>query len=148
MKKFRFKLDPVLKIRRHEEELQEQQFARQMQLLIGLKEQWNTARTGLDQYTGRQQDNKDALCSPAEYRQQNAFIQARQQELARLSLEIEQSKQRTEQERQKLIVANQRTRVLEDLKEKKRLEYLAEADREDQKMMNEIATQRFHRKSG
>jgi flagellar FliJ protein len=148
MKKFAFKLEPVLKIRIHEEELQKQAFARQMQQLIGLKEEHEKVQNELEQYS-KEYENGDhaSLHSANEYQRHYAFIQSRQQELARLNREIEQAKERTEQERKKLIKANQKTRVLENLKERKRVEYLEEADREDQKVMNEIATQRFHRKN-
>lgn len=147
MKKFSFKLEPVLKIRIHEEELQKQAFARQMQQLVTLKERHDEVRDELERYSDEHEREHISLRSPAEYQRHYAFIQSKQQELARLDDEIEQSKERTEQERKKLIVANQKTRVLENLKEKKRLEYLKEVDREEQKVMNEIATQRFHRKS-
>lgn len=148
MKKFSFKLEPVLKIRIHEEELQKQAFARQMQQLIELKEEHDKVQHELEEYSSEHGKGEHAsLHSPAEYQRHYAFIQSRQQELARLNQEIELGKKRTEEERKKLIVANQKTRVLENLKEKKRREYLQEADREDQKVMNEIATQRFHRKN-
>ncbi|HKI45649.1 MAG TPA: flagellar export protein FliJ [Balneolales bacterium] len=146
MKKFSFKLEPVLKIRIHEEELQKQAFAREMQQLIGLKGEYDKVQNELEQYSKEYENgNRALLQSPNEYQRHYTFIQSRQQELARLNREIEQAKERTEQERKKLITANQKTRVLENLKERKRVEYLEEADREDQKVMNEIATQRFHR---
>ena len=148
MKRFSFKLEPVLKIRTHEEELQKQAFARQMQQLIGLKEEHEKVQNELEQYS-KEYDQGDHASrhSPAEYQRHYAFIQSRQQELAQLGHEIEKAEERTEQERKKLITANQKTRVLENLKERKRLEYLKEADREEQKVMNEIATQRFHRRN-
>ncbi len=146
MKRFSFKLEQVLKIRIHEEELQKQVFARHMQQMIKLKEQYEEVRAELDLYS-EEHERHTALKSPGEYQRHYVFIQSRQQELARLGREIDLVKERTELERKKLIVANQKTRILENLKEKKRLEYLKEADQVEQKVMNEIATQRFHRKS-
>jgi len=146
MKRFAFELEPVLKIRTHEEELQKQAFARQMQQMIQLKEQHEGIRSELDRYS-TEHEQHSALKSPVEYQRHYSFIQSRQQEMAQLDHEIDLAKERTEMERKKLITANQKTRVLENLKEKKRLEYMKEADMEEQKVMNEIATQRFHRKN-
>lgn len=146
MKRFLFELEPVLKIRTHEEELQKQAFARQMQQMIKLREQHDEIKAELDIYSA-EHERHGALRSPLEYQRHFSFIQLRQQELAQLGREIDLAKEQTEKERKKLITANQKTRVLENLKEKKRIEYMKIADMEEQKVMNEIATQRFHRKS-
>lgn len=147
MKKFSFKLEPVLKIRIHEEELQKQAFARQMQQLIKLKEQHDEVQAELEKYSAEQEKKgHESLRSPSEYQRHFTYIQSCQQELARLNQEIDLAKKRTDEERKKLIIANQKTRALENLKEKKQIEYMKEADREEQKVMNEIATQGYHRK--
>lgn len=135
--KFKFRLETVLKVRKHQEFLQKQAFARTIQKKAALEQHQSEIKNELGDY----------VSSPVSTvnKQHFEYIQTKQNQLFNLSNHITKVDKDVERERNKLMEARRKTLALENLQTKQKLEFMKELDKAEQLVMNEIATQRFNR---
>jgi flagellar FliJ protein len=147
VKRFTFSLETLLRVRRQREELARRDFAlalgertRQEAVLSGIDEEAARARTGLSELvTGR-------------FRLQKVLLYYRY--LSGLKLERERGEEKlaeltrvTEEEREKLVQASREKKVVELLREKHYKRYLREADRLEQRELDDVVSSRAARRA-
>lgn len=138
--KFTFSLATVLRVRKHQEQMQKQAFAKVVQKKVALEERKEEVHSELELYT----NSSSTVMGKIHFE----YIQSGHNQLFNLSNRIKKADVDVERERKKLMEARQKTLALENLESKKRVEFIYELDRAEQIQMNEIATQRFNRERG
>lgn len=138
--KFRFRLETVLDVRKHEEQLQKQEFAKRLQKKVSLEVQRRKIEEELNAYTNNPRFGIG--------KNHFEFIQSQQSRIFNLNNRILKAKEELEIERQKLLDARRKTLALENLESKQKAMHLKELERLEQLQMNEIASQRFNRNRG
>lgn len=147
MKKFKFELEPVLRVRRHQEEQQRQAFARVQKKKINLQEQLQRTYNRIEEYNqliNTKATGTDSAMGVARYQQQYSYLEEEHNRIWRLKQQIKEVQKELDKERKKLIEANKKVKILENLESKKRMLFLEEVDRLEQKQLNEVATQRYN----
>lgn len=138
--KFEFTLKTVLRVRKHQEQLQKQAFAKVVQKKVALEDRKQQVKTDLQAYTS----SPNSVMGKAHFE----YIQSNHTQIFNLNNHIKKADADVERERKKLLEARQKTMALENLESKQRVEFIREQDRLEQIQMNEIATQRFNRERG
>lgn len=140
MKNFKFKLETALKVRRHREMQQQQAFAKVARKKQHLENQRDFATDSLHVYAETQTESR--LIRPTHF----TWLLDKHQQVFRLEQHIKKAEIEVENERKILLHAMTRTKVLENLKTKHKMLFISELEKEEQKEMNEIATNRFARR--
>lgn len=138
--KFTFTLKTVLRVRKHQEQVQKQALAKVVQKKFALEDRKDEVNTELVTYTNSPLQTMGKL--------HFEYIQSRHSQMFNLSNRIKKVDVDVDRERKKLMEARQKTKALENLESKQRIEFIYELDRAEQIQMNEIATQRFNRERG
>ena len=144
--KFKFKLAPVLKVREHEEEQQKMRFAAALQKKTDLQRHAESIEQDLETINGR--DIRQDEMTPAVFQRHYASIHQKHQELQKVQHNIAKAEKEVVTEREKLIEANMRTKMIKTLENKERENFLAELQRVEQNQLNEIATQMYNSPRG
>jgi len=140
--KFRFKLETVLKIRKHEEELQKQKLGvimQRKQLINSRLQKVQSVMTDMnDQYLSKSQMDVRNL------RGYYASLQDKQEVIWDLRQQLAETDKEIIKQRNVLLEANRKTQMLEKLKSKALLTFVQEMDRKEQVELNEMATQKYN----
>ena len=140
--KFRFKLETVLKIRKHEEELQKQKLGvimQRKQLINSRLQKVQSVMTDMnDQYLSKSQMDVRNL------RGYYASLQNKQEVIWDLRQQLAETDKEIIKQRNVLLEANRKTQMLEKLKSKALLTFVQEMDRKEQVELNEMATQKYN----
>lgn len=141
--KFRFKLQTVLKLRRHEENMEKQKLGLVLNEWQDLKDQ----KLGIEQSLSsvNQQFMSTSDFNMITMKNFYGFIHDQHNVLHRLDSELETAEEKVTEQRKKLLEANKQTRMLEKLREKEQSRFRREMEHIEQVELNEIATQRFNR---
>lgn len=143
MKKFKFKLDTVLRVRRHKEEKARQKLADLRRRKMRLETQKSEINGDLKAFHNNRDEQVDRQ-TPVQHRQQYSYIHEQHKQIKQLDNKIENLAKQVAEQRKKLIEANKQTKILSNLKSKHKMNFLEEVDRLEQKQLNEIATQRYN----
>lgn len=143
MKKFKFKLETVLRVRRHREEKARQELADLRRRKMRLESQKHEINGHLQTFNNNRDEQIDGQ-TPIQHRQQYSYIHDQHQQIKQLDNKIDHLAKQVNDKRKKLIEANKQTKILSNLKAKHKMNFLEEVDRLEQKQLNEIATQRFN----
>jgi flagellar export protein FliJ len=141
--KFVFPLKTVQRVRRHEEAAQKKTLAEAMRQVQEIEE--NIARIGdeLSQFTRQPMSSTSSVrLMEARY----AYIHGLHKERHELEAALTKARVAAEKERLKLVEAHRKTKILDNLEAKKRLEWFNEMNRLEQLELNETATIRFNRR--
>ncbi len=141
--KFRFKLETVLKIRAHEENMEKQRLGLALNEWQALKEQQKNLESSLTDV--HSQFIQHSELDMVKMKQYYGFIHDQHATINKLDHEMETAEEKVNEQRKRLLEANKKTRMLEKLKEKERMRYRQDLERTEQFELNEIATQRFNR---
>jgi flagellar FliJ protein len=140
--KFKFKLESVLKIRKHEEELQKQKLGVIMQRKQLINKRLQKVRDVMidmnDQYLSKSQMDVTNL------RGYYASLQDNQEVIWDLKQQLSETDKEIIKQRNALLEANKKTQMLEKLKSKALLTFVREMDRKEQLELNEMATQKYN----
>ncbi len=141
MKRFRFTLEAVLKVRRGKEEMIQREFSAllrdrtQRLLLLGQLEQ-NLATLNRDRSAARQKSQKVNLAN-------EAFFEAQRQGQRNLvlgaQLALHQADIALERKRLELVEASRDRAVIEKIEEAQKKAYLAKVHKEEQLFLDELA---------
>src|SRR5699024_9246222 len=139
--KFNFSLEPVLKVRKHKEKLQEQKLAEK----LSAKEQINSRQEKMKQKLENYLKNTDRtdFKNVHTIKRHSKHMQQTSKEIEKLNGELKKAENAVSEERERLVVANQKRHVMEKVKEKERKRFLEKLSKLEQKTMDEIATQTY-----
>lgn len=141
--KFKFSLDPVLKVRKHQEKIQKQKLAEQVAQKQKISDLRSEVQGKLENYLAEREDNPAANIHLI--RRHSSHMEAVHQRMEKLSQEIDQADVKVSKEREKLAKAHKNLHILEKVKEFEKGLFSEKMAREEQKFMDEIATQSFSR---
>jgi len=135
--KFEFRLETVLKVRKHQEILQKQAFAKVLQKKAALEQHKEEVSDQLNEYISSDHIAVNKL--------HFEYMQGRHNQLFNLANRINKANNDVERERKKMMEARRKTLALENLESKQKIQFIKDLDKAEQLVMNEIATQRFNR---
>jgi flagellar export protein FliJ len=141
--KFVFPLKTVQRVRRHEEAARKKALAEAMRQVQEIEE--NIARIGDELFQFSRQP-MSATFSATQMEARYAYIHGLHKERHELDGALTKAKAVAEKERLKLVDAHRKTKILDNLEAKKRLEWFNEENRLEQLELNETATIRFNRR--
>ncbi len=141
MKGFRFRLEPVLAIRRHREEVIQRQLAESQRALEADRQALASTSTALERRVGEfnrrlQPGTLDMELVGLE----SKYLPFLKTELEDRTYRVQQQQERVAAEIEDLLQASRDKKALEKLEEKLRAGFLSEASRKDQNAAEEMAS--------
>lgn len=146
MKKFQFRLQTLLEVRERVKETKEQelsQITHQLQQLLDAREAlFQKKEQHLEAQTEAQQGKMD-VDTVLWFQQYSEWIAQKIEEATKV---IETTERKREAKRKELVHATQECEIITKLKERDYKQFLKEIDREENLLIDELATSRFNRK--
>ena len=149
-KKFKFRLEPLLKIREYREKERQKDHSAAVHEVVKQKQQLQaldherlaTLDHQRQRLIGRLSVAEALVCS-------RYLVKLKRQRLSGTGL-LHGLEREAERKRQELVEAARERKIYELLKEKRRLRYRQEAEKQDQKQLDEVAVVAFrrHKKTG
>lgn len=139
--KFKFSLEPVLKVRQHQEKVQKQKLAEELVNKNKISDLRNDVKEKLESYLYNKNDVHPANIHSI--KTHNAHIVNVNEHIQKLKEQEKKADQKVNNERSKLAEAFKKLSILEKIKEKEHSTFLKDAARSDQKFMDEISSQSF-----
>ncbi|MBO6793863.1 MAG: flagellar export protein FliJ [Balneolaceae bacterium] len=141
--KFKFSLEPVLKVRQHQEKVQQQKLAEEMTNKNKITSLRAEVRGKLESYLENQQE--DQVANIHTIKRHNAHLMHVNDHINRLVKEENKADEKVQVERGKLAEAFKKLSILEKVKENEQGVFVKELAKSDQKFMDEISSQSFSR---
>ncbi|MDG5766747.1 flagellar export protein FliJ [Balneolales bacterium ANBcel1] len=141
--KFRFSLEPVLRVREHKEKIQQQKLAEKQRIKQILDERKSEIADELKQFLGEKE--KASVYDIRKLRNAYAHMEHTHQMMGKIDRDAGKAQDEVNRERDKLLKAHRETHILEKIKDREHSAFREEADRMEQKHMDEIAAQYFGR---
>lgn len=142
--KFKFKLESILQIRKHELKREKQKLAFLIDQRHKLEDQYENHLKKLNSASKLKEDGKQSANQNREKMFQN-YLLIEKQALHRLTDKITHKEREVDEQRKVVTEANKQLQMIEKLKHKALMEFQLEENRQEQHFQNEIATQMFHR---
>jgi flagellar protein FliJ len=141
--KFKFSLDPVLRVRKHQEKVQKQKLAKEVMKQQEIDQLKTEAENKLETFLAT------ADASQAEsiqiIKQHGRHVLQAHDVMKRLNEELKSVERSVQQERNKLAAVHKKRHILEKVKEFEESEFARKVFRKEQKTLDEIATQSLSR---
>ncbi|MGN8226753.1 flagellar export protein FliJ [Gracilimonas sp. BCB1] len=141
--KFKFSLAPVLKVRKHQEKLQKQKLAEQVSKKQKISDVRDDVQGKLKTFLENSEDN--SVENIHMIRRRSAHLQQVHQKMDKLSRDLDKAEVEVSKEREKLATAYKNLHILEKVKEFEKGLFSERVAKDEQKFMDEIATQSFSR---
>ena len=139
--KFNFSLEPVLKVRKHKERLQKQKLAEKLSAKEQINSRQEEMKQKLENYL--QNTERSDFENVHTIKRHSKHMQQTYKKIEELDGQLKEAENAVSEEREKLVVANQKRHVMEKVKEKERKRFLEKLSKLEQKTMDEIATQTY-----
>jgi len=141
--KFKFSLEPVLKVRQHQEKVQKQKLAEEVTNKNKISNLRSEVQGKLESYL----DNKeqDKVANIHTIKTHNAHLIHVNDHINRLQQQENSASEKVKEERTKLAEAFKKLSILEKVKENEQGAFVKNADKNDQKFMDEISSQSHSR---
>lgn len=139
--KFRFSLDSVLMVRKQQEKVQEQKLAKQLSKKKEIDQIRADIKEKLENYLKNAETRK--FENIHNIKSHSKHMEVVHQKIKWLSDELDEIKNSVNDERTKLANAHKKRHMLEKMKEIEQENFAAEQARYEQKVMDEIATQKY-----
>jgi len=141
--KFKFSLEPVLKVRQHQEKVQKQKLAEEVTNKNKISNLRSEVQGKLESYL----DNKeqDKVASIHTIKTHNAHLIHVNDHINKLQQQENSASEKVKEERTKLAEAFKKLSILEKVKENEQGAFVKNADKNDQKFMDEISSQSHSR---
>lgn len=140
--KFKFKLESVLRVRRHEEELEKQKLGiliqKKKNIQISLQKVQDAINALNGEYLSETKSDTKSL------RKYYAFLQDKQEIFWDLKRKVDVLDNDIIVQRQALLEANKKTKMLEKLRSREMIAYVKEMEQKEQLELNEMATQKYN----
>jgi flagellar export protein FliJ len=137
--KFTFSLEPVLKVRKHEEKIQKQKLAEKLSEKKSLKTQKKRLQKKLEEHLDGSDSN--GFVSVHNLRRYRGYIQEMHKKMERINGSLELAEKAVSQERDKLAAIHKKRNIIEKMKEEEHELFLEKISKEERKIMDEVATQ-------
>ena len=141
--KFKFSLEPVLKVRQHQEKVQQQKLAEELTNKNKISDLRNSVQGKLESYLEAKDQDKAANIHAI--KTHNAHLIQVNDHINKLQQQEEQAEKKVKEERSKLAEAFKKLSILEKVKENEHGTFVKDAAKTDQKTMDEISSQSFSR---
>lgn len=141
--KFKFSLEPVLKVRQHQEKVQQQKLAEELTNKNKISDLRNSVQGKLESYLETKDQDKAANIHAI--KTHNAHLIQVNDHINKLQQQEEQADKKVKEERSKLAEAFKKLSILEKVKENEHGTFIKDAAKIDQKTMDEISSQSFSR---
>lgn len=141
--KFKFSLEPVLKVRQHQEKVQKQKLAEEVTNKNKISNLRSEVQGKLESYL----DNKeqDKVANIHTIKTHNAHLIHVNDHINKLQQQENSASEKVKEERTKLAEAFKKLSILEKVKENEQGAFVKNADKNDQKFMDEISSQSHSR---
>lgn len=141
--KFKFSLEPVLKVRKHQEKMQKLRLAEEVMKREEIEQVKQDVNEKLQDFLEAGQ--ADQAANIHNVRLYSTHIQEAHHVMKQLNEKAGEAEKRVGEEREKLTQAHKNKHILMKLKEAEERIFKKELNRYEQKTMDEIATQSFGR---
>ena len=141
--KFKFSLEPVLKVRQHQEKVQQQKLAEELTNKNKISDLRNTVQGKLEEYLGAKDQEK--VANIHFIKTHNAHLIQVNDHINKLQQQEEQADKKIKEERSKLTEAFKKLSILEKVKENEHGTFVKDEAKTDQKFMDEISSQSHSR---
>ncbi|WP_138430791.1 flagellar export protein FliJ [Fodinibius saliphilus] len=139
--KFDFSLEPVLKVRKHEEKLQKQKLAEKMSKKKAIASKKEKLKEKLKAHLDTADVND--FRNLHDLKRHRRYINSLHKEVEELNNNLRIVENAIEQERDKLAEVHKKRHIMEKIKEEEHELFLEKLSRQQRKMMDEIATQSY-----
>ena len=139
MKKFSFKLDSLLNVRKKREELVIQELAEAQMTENRINGQINDTRNTIALMIEESKSYLKSSINVESLLLSRNYIEFLKRKLSELEAELEKAKQKTLKIKEKLAEAVKERKIIETLKEKQFAQYKKEYNKQDNAQMDEIA---------
>ncbi len=141
--KFKFSLEPVLKVRQHQEKVQQQKLAEELTNKNKISDLRNEVKGKLENYL----DNKeqDKVANIHTIKTHNAHLIHVNDHINKLQQQEEKADEKVKEERSKLAEAFKKLSIMEKVKENEQGAFVKNVAKKDQNFMDEISSQSFSR---
>jgi flagellar FliJ protein len=143
MKRFSFELETLLRFRQNLEEKERNELSRLFYSLHREMQNLNSLQSRYHETMGDLAQKQNHSADPRELALFHLYLKRLEQEMEKSRNRIRQMEKDVEAQKQVVIEATKRTKILDTLKTRKRREYLAKADKEEQKTVDELVVTRF-----
>ncbi len=140
--KFRFPLQTVLRVRRHEEDAQKKKLAESLRVVQAVEDDIQERVNDLKKLS--ETPIPDAF-TPKVLEMRYAYMHGLHKQRFELEKDLKKARDAAEKERVKLVENHRKTKILENLEHRQHLQFVHEENRLEQLELNEIATIRFNR---
>lgn len=134
---FKFSLDPVLKVRSHEETIRKQALAREVGRHAGMVRLREQVQSRLEE--GVRESGSGGSGRIQDLQRIHAYGEEMRQQMVEIDRSLDEQEQRVAREKSLLTEANQRRQVLENLRDRQLERFRYEEDRQEQKGLDEVA---------
>lgn len=141
--KFKFSLEPVLKVRQHQEKIQKQKLAEEVANQNSIRELRNEVQGKLKDYL--EEKKNESAVNIHLIKRHNAHLMVINDHINRLNAQEKEAEKKVDQERSKLAEAFKNLSILEKMKENELGEFVKNEAKADQKFMDELSSQSFSR---
>ena len=141
--KFKFSLEPVLKVRQHQEKVQQQKLAEELTNKNKISDLRNSVQGKLESYLETKDQDKAANIHAI--KTQNAHLIQVNEHIHKLQQQEEQADKKVSTERSKLAEAFKKLSIIEKVKENEHGTFVRDMEKADQKFMDEISFQSLNR---
>lgn len=141
--KFKFSLDSVLKVRRHQEKLQKQKLAEELVKKKEIDELKEQVRQKLENYL--QDDRSVAAENIHTIKRHGKHMMQTHELIKKIGRESNEAEKNVSEVRSRLTEVHKSRHILEKVKEIEQHFYIRQKEKNEQKNMDEIATQLFSR---
>ncbi|HEX3031766.1 MAG TPA: flagellar export protein FliJ [Bacillota bacterium] len=145
MRTFHFRLESVLEVRRHQEDMQKQVLSQKLNQLDLSQRQLQELFGKRQQHFARIRELQMGQLNIRELEVSGDYVLVLEEEIANQELKVRFCEEQVELARAELLEIVKARKILEKLKEKHYEEYHLEALREDQKLIDEMAGVAFYR---
>lgn len=141
--KFKFSLEPVLKVRQHQEKVQQQKLAEELTNKNKISDLRNSVQGKLESYL--ETKDQDKVANIHAIKTQNAHLIQVNEHIHKLQQQEEQADKKVSTERSKLAEAFKKLSIIEKVKENEHGTFVKDLEKTDQKFMDEISSQSLNR---
>lgn len=140
---FKFSLESVLKVRKHEEKIQKQKLAEELMKKKKIDDVKEDVHSKLKNYLGN--DKIGEVQNIQRIQRHGRHILQTHELIQKLNSESQEMEKSVSEVRDNLTLAHKNRHILEKLKEVEQNGFARRLQRDEQKTMDEIATQSFSR---
>ncbi|MCG8372966.1 MAG: flagellar export protein FliJ [Balneolales bacterium] len=141
--KFKFSLEPVLKVRQHQEKVQKQKLAEEVSKKNKITNLRNEVKGKLESYLNANEEKETGTVN--DIKRHNTHLVNVHAHITKLEVQENKADQKVKKERDELAEAFKKLSILEKVKESEYSVFMKDSSRKDQKFMDEISSQSYTR---